>query len=63
MGLKKLKISCKEKEFLSIFNKNNLISIKSVAEQKFWILITKYILNSLEFSHLWLYFFRSEKGL
>ena len=35
----------KEKEFLSIFDKNNLISIKSVAEQKFWILITKYLLE------------------
>ena len=30
-------ISQFKKEFLSIFDKNNLISIKSVAEQKFWI--------------------------
>tara|TARA_A100001015_G_scaffold55141_1_gene60586 strand:- start:4060 stop:5802 length:1743 start_codon:yes stop_codon:yes gene_type:complete len=44
-GIKEIKISCKEKEFLSIFDKNNLISIKSVAEQKFWILITKYLLE------------------
>ena len=37
--------SSRPRRFLSIFNRHNLISIKSVAEQKFWILITKYVLE------------------
>ncbi len=44
-GIKEIKLSSKEKEFSSIFNKHNLISIKSTAEHQFWISIPKYVLE------------------
>ncbi len=62
-GIKEIKISCKEKEFLSIFDRHNLISIKSVAEQKFWILITKYVLEFVGvFSFMIVAFFVVKQG-
>jgi len=44
-GIKEIKLSSKEKEFSSIFNKHNLISIKNTAEHQFWISIPKYVLE------------------
>ena len=44
-GIKEIKLSSKENEFSSIFNKHNLISIKSTAEHQFWISIPKYVLE------------------
>ena len=62
-GIKEIKISCKEKEFLSIFDRHNFISIKSVAEQKFWILITKYVLEFVGvFSFMIVAFFVVKQG-
>ena len=62
-GIKEIKISCKEKEFLSIFDRHNLISFKSVAEQKFWILITKYVLEFVGvFSFMIVAFFVVKQG-
>ena len=44
-GIKEIKLSSKENEFSFIFNKHNLISIKSTAEHQFWISIPKYVLE------------------
>lgn len=51
-GIKEIKIFNKEREFLSIFNYYNLKTVKSLAEQSFWVSITKYILEFLGFFFL-----------
>ncbi len=62
-GIKEIKISSKEQEFLSIFDKHNLFSIKNVAEQKFWILITKHVLEFVAvLSFMLVAFFVVKKG-
>lgn len=62
-GIKEIKIFNKEKEFLSIFNYYNLKTVKNLAEQRFWVSITKYILEFLGlFFFIILFFFSFNNG-
>lgn len=44
-GIKEIKISGNENEFLKIFDKHNKESIKAKAEQQFWVGIPRYIIE------------------
>ena len=62
-GIKEIKISRKEKEFLSIFDKHNLMSVKMHAENQFWNLIPKYILEfAAVFTFMAIAIFVAKKG-